>query len=93
MATRNLTVRFENFRSSHSRSNTNSTNTNAALLGGESSSTGLTYVLPPQWVDIVESVQADIKTINELCKKLSLLFVILFFLSRKRKIITNMLKL
>jgi syntaxin 16 len=71
-----LTSRFESIRASlnHSPQASSSSNTQTALLASNpSEAPSTTYVLPPQWVDIVEAVQTDLKNgqtlYNQLCEK------------------------
>lgn len=74
MATRNLTKRFNDLRASfrHPKSSSHKSDGRQTLLSGDSASDDNTvqYVLPPKWVDIVESVQRDVSTIKDLVAQL-----------------------
>ncbi len=78
MATRNLTSKFEALRGRRSKpriglSTDDGEDGARTLLDGGSTSdqdrdairVGLEHVLPPEWVDIVETIQKDIKTVKD----------------------------
>jgi len=79
MATRNLTKKFDGYRAHRARvsdfSRLHDNDHNGPLLDSSEDSTrisvGLQHSLPPQWVDIVEQIQSDVKEIRQLMRRLN----------------------